>query len=67
MMDLTLLIIVAIVAVILGVLIGLLVTRSKSNRYQTKSEMLEQDKTNLVQELKDRSHQILSLTNDKTV
>ena len=65
-MDLTLLIIVAIVAVILGVLIGLLVTRSKSNRYQTKSEMLEQDKTNLVQELKDRSHQILSLTNDKT-
>lgn len=65
-MDLALLIIVAIVAVILGVLIGLLVTRSKSNRYQTKSEMLEQDKTNLVQELKDRSHQILSLTNDKT-
>ena len=41
-MDLTLLIIVAIVAILLGALIGGLVSHSRSNRYLTKAEMLEQ-------------------------
>lgn len=66
MMDLTLLIIVSIVAILLGTLIGFLVTHSKSSRYQTKTEMLEQEKSNLLQELKDKSQEIMTLSNDKT-
>ena len=65
-MDLTLLIIVAIVAILLGALIGGLVSHSRSNRYLTKAEMLEQDKSNLMQDIKDKSNEILTLRNDKT-
>ena len=65
-MDLTLLIIVAIVAILLGGLIGGLVSHSRSNRYFTKAEMLEQDKSNLMQDIKDKSNEILTLRNDKT-